>query len=85
MEIVGSAVEGVELRIVPPFDIAGRIQFEDDAARAAFQEPGERQVMLDALDDTQDNFQADLSADGSFQLQQVQPGQYHVSSAMPRT
>jgi protocatechuate 3,4-dioxygenase beta subunit len=50
LEVASSDVEHIELRLAPPFEIAGRIQFEDDAAKAAFQEGAEHQVSLDSTE-----------------------------------
>jgi hypothetical protein len=92
VEIAGANIEHVELRIVPPFDIAGEVRFDDEQAREAPKPPTRpdgtpgpapqihRQVQLLPLEgeNVQIMGNSPLSADDSFTFERVQPARYRV-------
>jgi len=76
LDIGQSDIDNLELRIIPPVDIPGRVVFEDEEARRG---PRPRSVSLeDSGNRTSKQFEED-----SFQLKGVQPGIYRVSVGGP--
>jgi len=96
VEIIDSSVEGVGLLYVPPADIRGIVQFDDEHARPRSnrQEPEEleasrspgprlRAISVDMGAPDMDNEQGEnglVAADGSFTLRQIPPGRYEVTA-----
>jgi len=93
IEIAGANLEHLELRMIPPFDIAGHMSFEDEQAREPAKPPAQpgqkappapppepRRVELHPLQQqTGQSASAVIGADDSFTLQKVQPGRYRVA------
>lgn len=93
IEVAGANLEHLELRIIPPFDLAGQMRFEDEGARQPaspratagqpapqIPPPAPRMVRLRTLDyPTGQEPLAPIGADDSFTLEKVQPGRYRVS------
>jgi hypothetical protein len=92
IQVTTANLEHLELRMVPPFDIAGQLRFEDPEARQPPQppsQPGEQtppapppralhlQLRPLQLANSQEAH-APVGADDSFTLERVQPGRYHV-------
>ena len=68
--------------MVPPFDIAGHVRFEDEQARQPPQPPGPRPHRVELRPLTQFNSEmagASAATDDSFTLEKVQPGRYRVA------
>ena len=85
LELGAGDVEHVDLRIVPPFDIAGRLQFEEPQARPKAVPEGphrgmEPEVMLEPLGEIPmgDQVRSEIAAGDSVKLEKVQPGRYRV-------
>jgi Carboxypeptidase regulatory-like domain len=89
---VGSAnLEHLELRMVPPFEMAGQVRYDDDQARQpplplpghTPPPPRPRMARLIALDEIYIGVDSELSgpirADDSFTLGRIQPGRYRVN------
>jgi hypothetical protein len=84
---VGTAnIDGIELRVVEPLEIAGRIVFEDEQARAKASPPQnappeERtmHVMLQPLNEG-NTLQVPVGADSTFHLEKVPPGRYRMAT-----
>jgi hypothetical protein len=93
IEVTTANVENLELRMVPPFGIAGQLRFDDEQARAPMKPPTRsdgtappqpppqpRRIELRSLE--QQNGQmahATVADDDSFTLDMVQPGRYRVA------
>ncbi|HUB82352.1 MAG TPA: carboxypeptidase regulatory-like domain-containing protein [Bryobacteraceae bacterium] len=92
IEVAGTNIEHVELRMVPPFEIAGLLRFDDEEAREAPKTPTRgngsatpappappRRLDLIPLDNQFGQMGGGaVAADDSFTLERVQPGRYHV-------
>jgi hypothetical protein len=91
IEVTSANLEHVELRMVPPFEIAGQLRFDDEQAREAPQPPKrrdgtsppapppQRRVQLFPVE--HQNVQmvdSTPGADDSFTLDRVQPAKYRV-------
>jgi len=91
IEVTSANLEHVELRMVPPFEIAGQLRFDDEQAREAPQPPKrrdgtsppapppQRRVQLFPVE--HQNVQmvdSTPGADDSFTLERVQPAKYRV-------
>ena len=79
IDVAGSNIDDIELRVVPPSDIAGRVEFENDVKR----ETGEKLELIlsptgPALENAAD---AEVDTDGSFHLQNVAAGKYRLQVA----
>ena len=85
IEVAGSNIDNIELRVVPDSDISGRLEFEDDDAKklpkpeSPGEEEDERAIALTG------NFlmgegqaTAKIDANGVFQLKKVSAGKYRV-------
>ncbi|MEI9976056.1 MAG: hypothetical protein WDO73_30755 [Ignavibacteriota bacterium] len=90
IEVGTSNVENLQLRMVPPFAIAGQLRFDDDQARQPIQPPSSpggghssppppRHILLRSIHNNGGVFQTDISADDSFTLDDVQPGRFQVT------
>ncbi len=85
VDVGGANVEGLELKVVAPFELKGLIQYDDDASRpkaasvsAAAPNRGRDTIALQEIAAPQFGrvLRADVNADGTFVIQQVQPGRY---------
>lgn len=88
IDVAGSNIENIELRVVADSDIPGRLEFEDDDAKQIPRGKGpeqqyiqEKQVSLETMGGS--NFgegasPAALDADGAFHLKKVPAGKYKV-------
>ncbi|SPF34854.1 conserved exported hypothetical protein [Candidatus Sulfopaludibacter sp. SbA4] len=94
IDVAGSNIDHVELRMVAPSDISGIVQFEDEQAKpqARPQQQGQGGQQSEPPKPPQRLFlrppsgflsggqqQAEIAADGSFTLRQIQPGRYQVT------
>lgn len=93
IEVAGANLEHLELRMIPPFDLAGQMRFEDERARQPAQPaatpgrpapqappPAPRQVQLRPLDyHVGPVALAPIGVDDSFTVEKVQPGRYRVA------
>jgi len=92
IEVTTANIEHLELRMVPPFEIAGQLRFDDEQARQPAKPPARsdgtappapppapRRIEL-RPDDRQiaQMVSAAAGADDSFTLEKVQPARYHV-------
>jgi hypothetical protein len=84
IDVAGSNIDGIELRVIPDSNIPGRLEFEDEEARQLSAkgdpEPGgpERMVMLSADEEYGNVNPAPVGADGSFRLEKIPAGKYRV-------
>ena len=91
IEVTTLNLEHLELRMVPEFDIAGQVRFEDDQARQPPQGPAwsgqpqtaappaaSRMVILRQEGGGQ-SVSVELGADDSFRLEKVQSGRFRVT------
>jgi len=80
IEVAGSNIDGIELRVVPDAVLPGRVEFEDDAARKMSTEgSAEHSVMLVEVADYHVFVSmAPVGADGAFRLEKVPAGKYRV-------
>jgi len=78
VEIAGSNIEGIELRLAHSADLPGHLEFDDDKAKQSPQ-------MLIRLSDsaTIAAQEAAVDANGAFVLKNVAPGVYHVGVTAP--
>ena len=85
IEVAGSNIDNIELRVVPDSDISGRLEFEDDEARQVpkhdepDQEKDERRInLIGGGAFGQGQADAPIDANGAFQLKKVAAGKYRV-------
>jgi hypothetical protein len=87
IEVTNANLEHLELRMIPPFDIAGQIRYEDEQARQppqlsrtgqAQQPAPPRRLQLRAEPPGQ-YMNSDIGADDSFTLEKMQASRYHVA------
>jgi len=91
IEVAGANLEHIELRIVPPFDIAGQLRFDDeeagqgpkppkrpDGSDAPAPPPGRPNVFLYPLAGFANGANASVDTDDTFTLRGAQPGKYRV-------
>jgi hypothetical protein len=93
IEVAQGNIENLELKVVPPSDVAGAVTFDDDAAKQAAQPAGPTtapggppqkvqalpRISLREIDGGTAPLPADVHADGTFHLAGVQPGRYRVT------
>jgi len=90
VDVAGSHIDRVELRMVAPSDISGTVQFEDEQAKPQApprqsqgqggELPPPRLFLRPASGFLSRGQQpAEIAADGSFTLRQIQPGRYQVT------
>jgi protocatechuate 3,4-dioxygenase beta subunit len=92
VEVAGSNVDHIELRMFPPADIAGQVEFEDEQAKQGPQPPRNAQPagqltappqppLTLVLRETggRSGSSAQVGADGSFKLEGLTPGRFRVS------
>jgi len=85
IEVAGSNIDNIELRVVPDSDISGRLEFEDDDAKkipkrdGPGQEDDERRIALTGQKVMgAEQADATIDANGAFQLKKVAAGKYRV-------
>jgi protocatechuate 3,4-dioxygenase beta subunit len=92
IEVAGTNLEHIELRMIPPFEVPGQVRFDDERARLPQQRPARQsqppaaqpavpplQIHLKAVLGFQgDALAAEIGADDSFTLENVLPGRFHV-------
>jgi protocatechuate 3,4-dioxygenase beta subunit len=92
IEVAGTNLENIELRMIPPFEVPGQVRFDDERARLPQQRPARqsqplaaqpavppRRIHLKAVLGFQgDALAAEIGADDSFTLENVLPGRFHV-------
>jgi hypothetical protein len=80
IEVAGSNIDGIELRVVPDSVISGRVEFEDDTAKqlSAKGFPEHRVILVEDGSDLGLGSEANLAADGTFRLEKVPAGKYRV-------
>jgi hypothetical protein len=93
LELGTTNIDHVELRLVPPFDISGHVEFEDDQARGASKIVPESSLgpmikehsahLWDEL--RSQSTQAEIGDDDSFKFEKVQPGRYHAEVTLGHT
>jgi hypothetical protein len=74
VEVAGSNVEGVEVRLAKSADLPGKLEFDDDEAR---QNKAKRLVTFDRIL-SDGGGTAVIEADDTFRLRNVPPGRYRV-------
>jgi hypothetical protein len=93
IEVTAANLEHLELRMIPPFEIAGQLRFDDDQSRETPNAPGRSNtaapsapsVLPHAIQLLPINGQnvvglhAIAGSDDTFTLEQVQPARYHVT------
>jgi uncharacterized protein (DUF2141 family) len=75
IDVAGSNVEDIDLRIIPPFNISGQLVFDDERAKPH----GLKRLDLANVDDGPAPGAGKMEDDGSFLVQDVHPGRYRVS------
>jgi hypothetical protein len=87
IDLAGTHLDGLELKMVAPSDIAGQVIFDDEQAKGQppEQKPGQqpqrtqpRRLMLRETSGTAPQQQATVADDGAFRLTGVAPGRYRV-------
>jgi hypothetical protein len=80
IEVAGSNIDGIELRVVPDSVIAGRLDFEDDTARqmSAKAGPGRTVMLVDDEGNGVGSGPTPVGADGTFRLEKIPAGKYRV-------
>lgn len=80
IEVGAANLEHLELRMMPAFDIAGQLRFDDEQAREAVDPPQPRSVDLGYLVRWIGGLAhpASIGADDSFTLEKVRPGRYRL-------
>ena len=77
IEVAGSNIDDIELRVVPDSDIPGHIEFDDDEAR---QMPHPKPtISLTAVEADNDFPSAPVDETGAFHLNKVPSGKYRVN------
>ncbi len=93
IEVAATDIEHLELRMIPPFDIPGQLDFDDEGARHTPQmpvRPGQQQptpkrrIILRPADGSPHHSpgsmqQVEVGADDSFTLEKAPPGRYRLS------
>lgn len=77
IEIAGSNVDNIELRVAPDSDIPGRIEYENDAAREASNAKSLITLLNGAVESEIEP--ATVDKDGAFQLRKVPAARYKVA------
>jgi protocatechuate 3,4-dioxygenase beta subunit len=84
-------IEHVELRMVPPFEISGHVEFEDDRARESSKGAGngaakaKDRVFYLGIWDGGRTEEVALADDDTFKMEKAQPGLYNASVSVGRT
>ena len=76
-EVAGSNIENLVLRLIPPADITGRVVLQDDSAKPDPKAAAKLTLMNAGLRGGSKS--ADVAADGSFHVDQVEAGRYRVT------
>lgn len=80
IEVAGSNIDRLELRVVAPSSIPGRLEFDDDIARQAVPKDVESRklILTPAEGDVMGQVSASVDDKGAFHLDKVPPGKYRV-------
>jgi hypothetical protein len=81
IEVAGSNIDKIELRVIGDSQIAGQLEFEDDPARQSMPQSGiERKVVLASADGSpmMNEPVGVVVEDGSFRFEKVSAGRYKV-------
>ncbi len=84
IEVAGSNIDNIELRVVPDSDISGRLEFEDDQVKQMIQRelPGSMvQPFQMGAEAGSPDWASRVAADGTFRLEKVPPGKYWLGLA----
>jgi protocatechuate 3,4-dioxygenase beta subunit len=84
IEIAGSNIDNIELRVVPDSNISGRLEFEDEDARKTLpKESAQRMIVVIPVGDAEASFTGPVpvAEDGTFHLDKVSAGKYKVGLA----
>lgn len=76
-EVAGSSIDKLVLRLIPPMDIAGRLEFQDDAAKPD-PKAAPKLMLLNAGIRGGEKV-VDVAPDGSFHVEQLRAGKYRVT------
>jgi hypothetical protein len=80
VDVAGSNIDGIELRVVADSDISGHLEFEDDQVKAAWAKVnGPRAVGLDAVNQFGGLESASVGENDTFHLDKVPAGKYRVT------
>ena len=93
IEIAGTNIEHIELRMIPPFEVRGQVRFDDERIRSPQpppEAPGQaptrhssvpvRQIRLeDGAGFMRQELSTEIVADDTFTLERVLPGRYRVT------
>ena len=72
IEIAGSNIDNIELRVVPDSNIPGQLEFEDDEAKQTLPKDGAKVALAGG------EYEPSIDPHGKFQLDNVPPGKYRV-------
>jgi hypothetical protein len=81
IEVAGSNIEGVELRLARIADLAGSLEFDDDQAKQMPKDAGvraQRRIRLTELQTNESPNAGAAASDNTFQFRNVPPGVYRV-------
>jgi protocatechuate 3,4-dioxygenase beta subunit len=83
VEVGSSNVDDIGLRVVPPSNISGHLEFEDDDAKKLPAQEGSPQqdqdTHIELASLAGSGVDSAIGSDGSFQLKNVAAGRYHVN------
>ena len=79
IDVAGSNIDNVALRVVASSDIPGQLEFEDDQAKVMpNKESGPRRVRLSMVTEMGGSPPAPVDDDGTFRLERIAAGKYRV-------
>jgi hypothetical protein len=79
IEVAGSNIDDIELRLIPDSNINGRIEFEDDQMKQSIERMHPQMVQLSYMGvGSEDRDSLPLGDDGTFRLEKVRPGKYRL-------
>ena len=79
IEVAGTNIDNIELRVIPTGDVPGRLEFEDEQAKAApAKESGPRTVRLGLVGQLGGSRPTAVESDDTFRLEAVPAGRYRV-------
>jgi hypothetical protein len=89
IEVAGSSIENVELRVVPPANLSGMVQFEDEQAKQPRSPDQPLTVDLREASGLDVDYggrvePAEVGPDGSFTFKNVQPDRYRIGLSWER-
>ncbi len=82
IEVGAANIENIELAMMPPFDVSGRVEIEHEPGTQSPQPPRpfSRQLTLEPLEPiARMTRTANVAADGSFKLERVPPGRFRLT------